>query len=248
MTDYIERTYRGITDGGAYASFELSVFETDLMVYVDKVLEKDLDELKTKATAYTTSLRRELEAYIAKYPEFALTLTPWSDPKAKSSVVRAMIKAGAQAGVGPMAAVAGTIAEYSARYLHTFSQAVIVENGGDIFVSAAKETVVGVFAGTSPLSMRLGLVVPPDSPMGICTSSGTVGPSFSMGRADAVCVAAKNAALADAFATALGNMVRGEADFEAAMTKARGYSEILSVLLIYGDKSAIWGGLEIRPL
>lgn len=248
MADYIERTYRGITDDGAYASFELAVFETDLMIYVDKALEKNLEELKTKTTAYTTSLRRELEAYIARYPEFALTLAPWHDAKAKSSVVRTMIKAGAQAGVGPMAAVAGTIAEFSARYLRNFSQAVIVENGGDIFVSSAQETVVGVFAGTSPLSMQLGLVVPPATPMGICTSSGTVGPSFSMGRADAVCVAAKNTALADAFATAFGNMVKSEADFEDVMNKARGYSEILSVLLICGEKSAIWGGLEIRPL
>lgn len=248
MTDYVDRSYRGTTGGGAYAGFELSVFETDLMIYVDKALKKDLRDLKTRTTAYTAALRRELEAYIAQYPEFATTLTPWPDPKAKSSVVRAMIMAGAKAGVGPMAAVAGAIAEFSARYLHKFSRAVIVENGGDIFVSAPQETVVGVFAGASPLSMRLGLVVPPDTPLGICTSSGTVGPSFSMGRADAVCVAAKDAALADALATALGNMVKSEADFETVMATARGYKEILHVLLIYGTKSAIWGGLEIRPL
>lgn len=248
MAEYIERTYRGITDGGAYASFELSVFETDLMIYVDKALEKDLQELKTRTTAYTAALRRELETYIAQHPEFATTLTPWPDPKAKSSVVRAMIKAGAQAGVGPMAAVAGVIAEFSARYLHKFSRAVIVENGGDIFVSTPQETVVGVFAGASPLSMRLGLVVPPDTPMGICTSSGTVGHSLSMGEADAVCVAAQDAALADALATALGNMVKSEADFDAVIAKARNYKEVLHILLIYGTKSAIWGGLEIRPL
>lgn len=248
MTDYIERTYRGITDDGAYASFELTVFETDLKIYVDKVLEKDLESLKTQAKAYVAILRRELEAYIDRYPEFAVTLVPWPNTKVKSSVVSTMITASAKADVGPMAAVAGTIAEFSARYLHNFSQSVIVENGGDIFVSTAKETVVGVFAGTSPLSMRLGLVVPPNTPLGICTSSGTVGPSFSMGRANAVCVAAKSAAFADALATALGNMVLSKADFDAVITKARSYAEVLSVLLIYGDKSAIWGDLEIRPL
>lgn len=248
MADYIERTYRGITDGDTYASFELAVFETDLKIYVDKALEKDLDRIKPLTTAYAEALRGELEAYIVRNPEFAATLEPWRDEEAKSPIVRAMIEAGIKAGVGPMAAVAGTLAEFGARYLHNFSRSVIVENGGDIFVSAEKETIVGVFAGESPLSMRLGLVVPPNRPMGICTSSGTVGPSLSMGRADAVCVAAEDAAFADALATALGNMVKDERDFEAAMTKAKSYGEVLSVLMIYGDKSAIWGGLEIRPL
>lgn len=248
MADYIERTYRGITNAGAYASFELAVFETDLKIYVDKRLEKDLDRIKPLTQAYAEALRGELEAYIVRNPEFATTFEPWYDEQAKSPVVRAMIEAGAETGVGPMAAVAGALAEFGARYLHNFSRSVIVENGGDLFVSVVEETVVGVFAGESPLSMRLGLVVPPGMAMGICTSSGTVGPSISMGRADAVCVAAESAAFADALATALGNMVKDERDFEAVMAKARSYDEVLSVLLILGDKSAIWGGLEIRPL
>lgn len=248
MTNYVERAYRSITDGGAYASFELAVFETDLKVYVDKRLDKDLDRIKPLTAAYAEALRSELAAYIARNPEFVTTLKPWHDNQVKSPVVRAMIDASTVAGVGPMAAVAGVLAEFSVHYLKNFSRSVIVENGGDIFISAEKETVVGIFAGESPLSMRLGLVVPPGISMGICTSSGTVGPSFSMGKADAACVAAGNAAFADALATALGNMIKDENDFEAAMAKACGYNDVLSVLLIYGDKSAIWGSLEIRPL
>lgn len=248
MGEYAERTYRAITDDGDFASFELTVFETDLKVYLDKSLEMELDRIKPLTMAYAAALRRELEIYIAKNPQFLTTLEPWHDKDVKSLLIKDMIAASEQANVGPMAAVAGTLAFFCARYLQNYSHSVIVENGGDIYVHAQKETVVGVFAGESLLSMKLGLVVPADTPLSICTSSGTVGPSLSMGRADAVCIAAKNAALADALATALGNKINSEADFAAAMAKAKEHKEVVSALFICGNKSAIWGELEIRPI
>lgn len=130
MTEYIERTYRGVTNDERYASFELAVFETDLKVYVDKKLEKQLDRIKPLTQAYAEALRGELEAYIVRNPEFVTTLEPWQDDEVRSPVVRAMIDAGNAAGVGPMAAVAGVLAEAGARYLQNFSKSVIVENGG----------------------------------------------------------------------------------------------------------------------
>lgn len=244
--EYIARTYRDIA--GRYVSFEVAVFETDLKIYLDKGLEKDFHRIIPLTTAYIKVLRAELIAYIEQNPAFAAALNPWHDDKIESPLVKEMVVAGNRAGVGPMAAVAGAVATFVANYLKNYSQTVIVENGGDIYVFADTETVVGVFAGESPLSMKLGLVVPPLTTLGICTSSGTVGPALSFGRADAVCVATPNAALADALATTLGNIIQSANDFEAAMRKAQSYNEILSVLFICGDKSAIWGGLEIRPV
>ena len=108
-----------------------------------------------------------------------------------------------------MASVAGAMAEAFQETSLESSTEVIVENGGDIYLATSRERVIGIYAGTSPLSIKLGIAISPeDSPLGICTSSGTVGPSLSFGKADAVCVLSKSAALADAAATAVGNVVR----------------------------------------
>lgn len=248
MEAYRERKYRAVTNSVDYASFEVMVFETDLMVYVDKVLELELDRIRLLSEAYAKVLRKELTCYIKKNPAFQTTLGPWRDDAAKSLVLRSMIESSREADVGPMAAVAGALAQFGGRHLRNFSQSVIVENGGDLYISSTKETVVGIFAGASRLSMQLGLVVPAGLEVGVCTSSGTVGHSYSAGRADAVCVAARDAAFADALATSLGNMIQDENDFDAALARAKAYDDVLSVLLIYRDTSAVWGELEIMPL
>ena len=126
-------------------------------------------------------------------------------------LVKEMIRVSTLANVGPMAAVAGAMAEFVSKDLLKISKQVIVENGGDIYLATSRERTIGIYAGTSPLSMKLGITISPeDSPLGVCTSSGTVGPSLSFGKADAVCILSKSAALADAAATAVGNVVRGE--------------------------------------
>ena len=116
-----------------------------------------------------------------------------------------MVKAGKNAGVGPMAAVAGAIAEHVGLGLLKSTNHVIVENGGDIFIKTDAPLTVGIFAGKSSLSLRIGIRLSGGpKPMAVCTSSGTVGHSLSLGRADAVCVAADSCAIADAAATAIG--------------------------------------------
>ncbi|MBC7324461.1 MAG: UPF0280 family protein, partial [Moorella sp. (in: Bacteria)] len=179
--------------------FRVVIQETDLDIAVRK--ERFSAELVKAAQKATRECRRPLEEYIRQEPAFARALTPYEVAPTAPPVVREMARAGMMAGVGPMAAVAGAIAECVGRTLARYSKDVIVENGGDIFLRSTRIRRIGIFAGKSPLSYRLALEIRPDfSPLGICTSSGTVGHSLSFGKADAVVVLSPSAALADAVA------------------------------------------------
>jgi uncharacterized protein len=190
-----------------------------------------------------------LEAYIAAHPEFLTTLAPWPEDPFAPPVVREMIAAAKAAGVGPMAAVAGALAERVGRALAPLSDEIIVENGGDLFLKVASPAIISLFAGQSPLSHRVGLKIAPElSPLGVCTSSGTVGPSLSFGRADAACILAPNAALADAAASGLGNRVADAGALASALEWAVSVPGLLGAVVIVGDKLGAWGRVELTPL
>jgi ApbE superfamily uncharacterized protein (UPF0280 family) len=126
---------------------------------------------------------------------------------------------------------------------------VVVENGGDTFIRSLAPITVAIYAGKSPLSMRVGLQLPPaPRPVAVCTSSGTVGHSLSMGRADAVCVLAKSCALADAAATAIGNRVGSPGHIGGAIDFGRSISGVDGLVVIAGRQMGMWGALEVVPL
>ena len=240
--EYRERRYRSFLAGDGLVSFQVQVKETDL--YLRAV--RDLRE-----SAYRSILRHryQLETYIAQHPEFVRSLVPLPGDEFAPPVVRRMLWAGRSTGVGPMASVAGAMAEAVGEDLLKESPEVVVENGGDIFLKSSRDVKVGIFAGSSPLSLRTGLRVPGgEHAWGICTSSGTVGPSLSFGRADAVCVVAFSAALADAAATAVGNLIGSPADLERALEKARSLEGISGVVIILGEKLAAWGEVELLEM
>jgi ApbE superfamily uncharacterized protein (UPF0280 family) len=148
-----------------------------------------------------------------------------------------------------MAAVAGAIAGAVGRELRLHSREVLVENGGDLFLDLAQDAVVGIFAGGSPFTGQIALRVrAQNSPLGICTSSGTVGPSLSYGRADAATAMAPDPALADAVATALGNRIHGPEDLQAAVEWARSVPGVRGALAILGDRLAAAGEVELVEL
>ncbi len=128
-----------------------------------------------------------------------------------------------------------------------YSAEVIVENGGDIFLKSTKSRLVGVYAGEdSPLTGRIAIKIEPsDTPLGVCTSSGTVGHSLSFGKSDAVVILSPSAALADAAATAVGNIVKTEADVQSALDFARGVDGLLGAAVIINDKMGIWGKINL---
>lgn len=193
--------------------------------------------------------RAQLEAYIRRHPGFLRTLNPWPYDPLAPRIVHAMIDAGQTANVGPMAAVAGAFAEQVGAELLKSTPEIIVENGGDIFLGVQRALTVGVYAGASPLSMKIGLRIDPAHGIrAVCTSSATVGHSLSLGRADAVCVLSASCALADAMATALGNRVRRSDDIPIAIDWGRGVQGVHGVLIILGDKMGAWGQLETIAL
>ena len=242
MSMYEERTYRDRVRTNDLINFEVMVRETDLLVRAKKDLTRETRESVLK-------YRHQLETYMAARPEFQKSLVPIQDDALAPEIVREMIRTSLLAGVGPMAAVAGAMAEFVSKDLLPFSDEVIVENGGDLYLVTAKERTVGIYAGSSPLSLKVGiLVAPEDSPLGICTSSGTVGPSLSFGKADAICILSKSAALADASATAVGNLVREKKDMESGLERARSIEGVLGCLLILADRMGVWGNVKVARL
>lgn len=244
---YVERIYRNTVVARDLERFRICVGESDILVYVGKRRRgKEGPDLRTLAERSLMKYRRRLKEYISCDPLFRSTLEPYPVPPDAPEIVRRMALAGKKAGTGPMAAVAGAIAEFVGRELLEETEEVILENGGDIFMSTVLPRRVGVFAGTSPFSNRLVMMVRPEStPLGICTSSGTVGPSLSFGTADAVVITSRDSALADAVATAIGNMIKSEGDIPFGIERARQIAGVLGVIIIKGDKMGVWGEIEL---
>ena len=239
---YERRTYRNLVTMDDLVKFEVMVKETDLLVRAERDLFKETREL-------ILTYRRQLETYIEMNPEFERSLVPLKDDPYAPKIAQEMIRTSRLAYVGPMAAVAGAVAEFVSKDLFPFSKEVIIENGGDIYLSTKKERIIGIYAGQSPLSLKIGIVITPEvTPLGVCTSSGTVGHSLSFGKADAVCILSKSAALADAAATAVGNIVRDKKDIESGLERGREIEGVLGTLIIVGDKMGVWGNIKLIQL
>lgn len=236
---YQERSYRNRVSKKNLVSFQVKVGETDLYISV----EKHLTEIALESIY---KYRRFIEEYIKHRPQFLDSLVPIKSDEMAPAIINDMLESSRISGVGPMASVAGAIAQYVGLDLLKHSNDVIVENGGDIFLKSKHEVNVGIFAGESPLSYKIALKIrPEDTPLGVCTSSGTVGHSLSLGRADAVCVTSKSVSLADAAATSIGNQVRGEGDIKTAIKMGASIEGVLGILIIVGDKMGAYGAIEL---
>lgn len=239
---YQPRTYRNRILPKGLQAFRVVVQETDLLLHAAV-------DLTDRAREVVLAERGYLEAHIRQYPDFRKALTPLPLNGPAPPIVRAMAAAGQAAGVGPMAAVAGAIAEAVGKNLLQETGQVIVENGGDVFLRTRQPAIIGIWAGASTLSLRLGLRLSTrDKPGAVCTSSGTVGHSLSLGTADAVCVVSPSCALADAAATAIGNRVKTRADISDAIEFAKTISGIDGCVIIAADRVGMWGNIDLVPL
>jgi uncharacterized protein len=237
-----DEEYRKFMKRKNLVSFTVMVKETDIAVQADKNLSDMARESVLKFRGY-------IEAFIQRNPGFSTSLVPWNIESPAPLIINEMIKAGNLAGVGPMAAVAGAIAEFVGKDLLVHSEEVVVENGGDIFMKLKDPVTIGIFAGKSPLSMKLGVrLIPENRPLSICTSSGTIGHSLSFGKSDAVCIISHSCALADAVATAIGNQIQSRMDVKTAVQEARNIDGILGAVAIIDDIIGLWGDLDIIPL
>jgi ApbE superfamily uncharacterized protein (UPF0280 family) len=188
--------------------------------------------------------RNEIMRFIARDPFFQVTFDPYDEPEGAPEIVKRMCRSARTANVGPMASVAGTIAQAALlRMIEQGADHAIVDNGGDIALILREETNIGIYAGQSKFRGLAYRMLPTDGPYGVCTSSGTVGPSISLGLADAATVFSKDASLADACASTLGNMVMSE-DEEALGEAVRFVSELEGIdgcVAMIGGKMALRG-------
>lgn len=223
-------------------AFRVVVEQTDLWIQADRCLA---------AVARESVLhhRHQLEGFIRRFPGFAGSMLPWPLDGPAPPIVRRMCAAASRARVGPMAAVAGAVAAAVGDDLLEHCSEVAVENGGDVFIKNRERVSIAIYAGDSPLSMRVGLQFEAAvDPFGVCTSSGTVGHSRSLGSADAVCVVASCCALADAAATAIGNHVQRAGDIPAGIDFGRAMGGLDGIVIIVGERLGVWGKLQVVPL
>ena len=236
---YEPRTYRYWIESKDLVSSNVTVKETDLYIRASK-------NLRTKALKAVKKYRESLESYIMRFPDFQTSLEPVEADDNAPVIVKLMASSAVKAGVGPMASVAGAIAELVGSELLEFSPEVIIENGGDIYIKSHKDRTISVYAGESALTGKIGLVVKTEqTPCGICTSSGTVGHSLSYGRADAVVVTAPSTALADAAATAIANLIRNPDDIQKGIEYGMNIEGLKGILIIIDDGIGAWGEIEL---
>ncbi len=235
------RDYRGaLRPSGGETAFQVVVEQTDLWVVARKDLTREV-------AAWVTDLRGQLKAYMALDPAFGPSLAPVAVPAGAPEIVQAMSRAGAACGVGPMAAVAGTIARMVAERFVDESPDILVENGGDIAMFSTRPRTVGILADPAG-GARLGVRIPAeDFPCALCASSARIGHSLSLGRGELAVARARDASLADAAATALCNRIRDARDLPDVAELARGFG-LDGVFAQAEGRVAAWGRMELVAL
>ncbi len=234
---YTERFYRSWT-ASSLESFRVVQGESDLQICAERNLRK-------QALLALAAVRKILNEHIAQNPVFERSLTPLSTA-VENPLVKQMEEAGRQWNTGPMASVAGAIAQEVGTSLLQYSRTVIVENGGDIWASAPGHLEFLVYPGElSPFAEGIRFSIDASEGISVCTSSGKVGPSFSLGRADAVTVIHSSAATADAAATSLANRIHGESDVTAVVEEVAAGRKLKGIIAVCGESLGIWGDIHL---
>lgn len=220
----------------------------------------NIEETKIKLTtdiknsdlkSFITKKRVILKDFLVKHPKILKSLKP-VQVKNSPHIVKLMSDASELCDVGPMAAIAGSISEISIDYLSKKgSKYSIINNGGDIsFINKFKnkKVICGIYAGNSPYSNKIAFEFKNyNHPIGICSSSGSVGYSLSYGRSDCVTVISKHGNISDALATAIANEVNGkpnEIAVEKGLNEAEKYKDhFIGALIIVGKSVGTIGKL-----
>jgi ApbE superfamily uncharacterized protein (UPF0280 family) len=239
---YTQRFYRQWMRSTGLERFRIVRGQSDLLILCDR----DLRGLALEALG---AVRGLIEGHIARDAGFAAALTPHPVSRDAPDVVRAMAGSARRWNVGPMAGVAGAVAQAVGLRLLEECETVIVENGGDVFVRSARPVLMRLYAGEgSPFSDRIGFEVDASRGLGVCTSSSTVGPSLSLGRADAVVAIADDAIEADVAATALANRIQRPGDVDGVVGGQEDGGPLRGLIACAGDRIGLWGDLELRRL
>jgi len=237
---YQKRFYRNWVSAKGLHLARMVDKETDLQILTDKQLDEDF--VRERVHTY----RYAIESYIDKDRRFLTSLKPITVELNAPKIVKIMAECAKKANVGPMAAVAGAVAGFLGQdLLRKRHKEVIIENGGDIFLKIAKPRIVGIYTGRSKLWNKLRLKIKPrDTPIGICTSSGTISHSLSFGTADSVIILSKSPCLADAVATATANRINSKEDLQKAVDFAKGIRGVMGVVITIKNNLISWGRIE----
>lgn len=236
---YVERSYRDRFKNDRLVYFNVKVKQTDLRIGATC-------NLYDKALASVLKYRSIIEEYILKHSDFLTSFSPVKAAPNASFLIKKMCDAAFDANVGPMAAIAGAIAEAVGNDLLKYSDEVIVENGGDIYINCKQDIKVGIFTGDSPFKDKLALnIKSKDMPLGVCTSSGKIGPSISLGKSDAVTILSKSTYLADAAATRTANCLKSADDLEKTIEFAQSIKGVTGVIAVFENKIGAWGQVEL---
>ncbi len=236
-----DHNYRKVIHNRNLVSCRVLIKETDILVNSSDYLDKQARDL-------VHNYRRQIEGYINKRPDFITSLLPYPEDPFAPPIIKDMILAGKRFETGPMAAVAGAIAQYVGNDLLKYSPEVIVENGGDIFIKTERPVTVSLYSGSSQLSGMIGMVIQGGEPVGVCTSSSTVGHSLSLGNVDAVCIVAENACIADAAATSLGNRIKNVSSIKREIEHFKQSEDITGGIVVMKNTMATWGNIELTTL
>ncbi|NLW81295.1 MAG: UPF0280 family protein [Desulfovibrionales bacterium] len=224
-------------------SFQIVIEQTDLWV----AARRDLSVLVADEVRL---LRAQIQAYATIHPEFIPALSPLTaDPRAPE-VIQRMCRAAQLTGVGPMAAVAGTIAQLVAEKFQNQSPDILVENGGDTYLCSTRDRHIGIL---SVPGEGLRLCVPVQArefPCSFCASSAKIGHSLSFGNADLVVTRSRDAALADAAATALANLLKNAAAMDRVLALAQQWEAtgLDGVFAQCEGRVGVWGRMQLDVL
>ncbi len=239
---YQKKTYRNHIKNKDLINYTVICKESDLNISSKTNL--DIEALK-----YINKYRNDIISYADNNKPFYRSLKPITVDDKSANIVKHMAKASKAASVGPMATVAGAISHYVGNSLLKYTDEIVIENGGDIFLKCNTKKNILVHAGNSPFSNKIAISVSAkEEPLGICTSAGTVGHSLSFGNADGVVILSNDTLLADATATAIGNMVSTTDDINEGIEFGKSIKGIKGILIIIKDKLGAWGDIELVKL
>ncbi len=235
-------------------AFQLVLGESDIRViasFSESALAQGwtYEKLTIAMRKSLEELRADIASWARLYPTFRTSLAPLPEPEQSPEIIRRMHRGAAAAGVGPFAAVAGTVAHMLAEKYADIAPNLIIENGGDVYMYSTKERHVALLAQPQEeeeaggnLGLRFGET---DFPLALCASSATIGHSLSLGCGELAVVRAREGALADAVATALGNRLRSAQSVQQALDFAQNIVGVEGIFVQCDDAMGVWGAMEL---
>ena len=188
--------------------------------------------------------REDVQRQISTDPFFLTTFEPYDCDCVTSDTIQRMCDASRAVGVGPMATVAGTIAQagleamVAAGCKHGW-----IDNGGDVALLIDRPVTIEIFCEPRAHRAFALRIDPLGEVLGVCASSGRVGHSISLGESDVAVAVADSAVLADAMATALGNNVRSDTSLDRCFNPFKHVKGFGGGLVMLDGDVGMWGNI-----